>query len=131
MTLKPSGRVIIGADGKPEHVMLDDTPGADNSRAHGYDLKPGALFNAINRLPVEQREIVLAQGHAERERLMALKPEDRDAALAAIADAAKPKPAPAAPPAPPAPSASSSGAAGAMKAPPAASAGETKKGSDV
>jgi hypothetical protein len=44
-----SNRYIQNDDGSIERVEVDATPGADNSRANGYDPKPGRAFNAKKR----------------------------------------------------------------------------------
>jgi hypothetical protein len=93
MTDKPSGRIIVDADGKERHVPLDTKEGADVSAGHGYDAGPGALYNAIRALGPEQSAIVFLQSQAERERIMGLEGKAREDAIAALKAGDK-KPAP-------------------------------------
>jgi hypothetical protein len=79
MNTRPSGRVLIDENGKTEIVGVDETPGADNSRAHAYDLAPGQRFNRIARMTKAEKDKYLKK-EADR--------EHSDAAIASSGDAA-------------------------------------------
>ncbi|MGH6887989.1 MAG: hypothetical protein ACREHF_02130 [Rhizomicrobium sp.] len=44
-TSRPSNRILVDEHGVRERVDVDLEPGADNSRAHGYDNAGGRAFN--------------------------------------------------------------------------------------
>jgi hypothetical protein len=95
-----SGRILVDAAGKEEHVMLDPKDAKSIERAQGYDLKPGARFNALQRLSQKDRDFVLSQSTAEQDRILALSDQGRADLFAAIAGAKVEKPAYPATPAP-------------------------------